>query len=192
MGFIALVKAFERTERNGAKVSDVTVDPGGAPTVRSEHFQGAGDDSYPLGTDYSLNVDIPRTGGSAVAGYIDPINQPKAEKGDKRIYSRQTSDGQVVAEIWLKNTGEIIEVTPKAVFQRSPNGAMLFQNENLTIEGRADGYCIINGAYITPSGDVVTASGRSLDKHPHNQGNDSGGNSEEPTAAPTITEEGPP
>lgn len=46
----------------------------------------------------------------------------------------------------------------------------------------------INGAKITPSGDVVTASGVSLDNHPHNQSNDSGGNTEQPTDAPTATE----
>tara|TARA_R100000951_G_scaffold62227_1_gene52219 strand:- start:2180 stop:2836 length:657 start_codon:yes stop_codon:yes gene_type:complete len=46
----------------------------------------------------------------------------------------------------------------------------------------------INGAKITPSGDVVTASGVSLNNHPHNQSNDSGGNTEQPTDAPTATE----
>ena len=46
----------------------------------------------------------------------------------------------------------------------------------------------LNGAKITSGGDVITASGVSLDGHPHDQAVDSGGNSQEPTAPPTPTE----
>ena len=41
---------------------------------------------------------------------------------------------------------------------------------------------MINGAQITPNGDVLTASGNSLDNHYHNQGNDSGGDTQQPTS----------
>ena len=57
-----------------------------------------------------------------------------------------------------------------------------------SVTGIAPGGFDLNGAKITPSGDVVTASGVSLDNHPHNQSNDSGGNTEQPTEPPTATE----
>jgi len=76
------------------------------------------------------------------------------------------------------------------------NGALVIQNRDGTVKISLNESRIkiqspesveINGAKITPSGDVVTASGVSLDNHPHNQNNDSGGNTEQPTEPPTPT-----
>lgn len=75
--------------------------------------------------------------------------------------------------------------------------ALVIQNRNGSVKIAVDDNGVritdptndvtINGARITPSGDVITASGVSLDGHPHNQGNDSAGNSQVATDAPTPT-----
>lgn len=46
----------------------------------------------------------------------------------------------------------------------------------------------VNGAQITPSGDVVSSSGVSVNNHTHTQPNDSAGNTEYPTGEATPTE----
>lgn len=46
----------------------------------------------------------------------------------------------------------------------------------------------INGAQITSGGDVITASGVSLDNHYHTQGNDSDGDSQQNTSTSIATE----
>lgn len=162
--------SFMRSIRNGAKLSDVKIDPGGGPNVTAEHFSAPGDDAHPLPGDYIVQVAIQRSGGSAVVGYIDPKNDQKAEAGEKRIYARDSSGGCIV-EFWLKATGEAKMVNGNGYITLGPDGE---------IEA--------NGARITVSGDVVTASGVSLDNHPHNQGDDSAGNSEVPTDPPTPTD----
>lgn len=101
--------SFIRGSRNGAKLSDVKLDPGGGPNVTAEHFSAPGDDAHPLPGDYVVGVSIQRSGGSAVVGYMDPKNDQKAAAGEKRIYARD-GDGKSVAEMWLKNDGSI-EVT---------------------------------------------------------------------------------
>lgn len=70
---------------------------------------------------------------------------------------------------------------------RIKNDAVSLVIDGSKVTGIAPGGFDLNGAKITPSGDVITASGVSLDGHPHNQSNDSGGNTEQPTDAPTAT-----
>lgn len=109
MARIGLLKKFTRLVRRGAQVNDVEFDPGGKALITGEGFAAAGDDSHPLvESDYILADDLPKSGNEAVMGYVDPINPGKAEPGDKRIYSRRTSDGLYIAEGWLKNDGTII------------------------------------------------------------------------------------
>lgn len=107
MGGVARILSFFRTERNGIPVSDVTLDSGGGPNITGEHFADAGDDSFPLNTDKAVTTDIRRDGGEVPVGYLDTINIPKAEAGEKRIYGRDPNTGAVVNEIWLKADGEI-------------------------------------------------------------------------------------
>jgi len=109
MGFIARVLSFLRVTRNDAEISDVKIDTGGGANKTVEHFSSPGDDSYPLKTDYVVTTGIQKSGGQAAVGYIDPINEPVAEEGEKRIYSRD-SLGAIKAAILLKNDGSI-EVT---------------------------------------------------------------------------------
>lgn len=71
---------------------------------------------------------------------------------------------------------------------RIRNQSVDIRVDNSTVIGTAPDGWELNGARITPDGDVVTSSGVSLDKHPHSQGADSDGNTQVPTNPPTPTE----
>ena len=172
MGRIALVKSFLRVIRRGANVSDVKLDPGGGPNITSEHFASAGDDSYPLPTDYAVTNDIPQTGGEVVVGYVDPLNTPKAESGDKRIYARDSS-GTVIVEVWLKNDGTAIvsndngsvklrpdggtvTTTPLSTFDAAADGSIEGVNGSGSFELQAGGDFVVNGVTIDTSGNITS------------------------------------
>lgn len=158
MGRIATILSFSRVERNSAKISDVKIDPGGGSNITAEHFAPAGDDSFPLKTDYVVTNDIPRTGGEAVIGYVDPINTPQANEGDKRIYARDANTGAVVVEIWLKN-----------------DGSGILSNANGSLELQANGDILINGVKIDSAGAVtvpnsLTLASKEIAGHDHPAG----------------------
>lgn len=179
--------SFIRGDRNSAKVSDVKLNPGGGPNVTAEHFSAPGDDAHPLPGDYVVGVPIQRSGGSAVVGYLDPKNDQKAAAGDKRIYARNSAGASIV-ELWLKNDGTAVLENAKGSVVLKLTGEIDSRNTNGYYTLKDDGEIEANGARITTGGDVITASGVSLDNHPHNQGNDSDGDSEVPTDPPTATE----
>lgn len=139
MSIIAKLLAFVRVERNGAKISDVKIDLGGGNNITAEHFSAPGDDSFPLITDYVLAADIPRNGGKVIHGYIDPINDPIAQEGDKRIYGRNKDTGISVNEVWLKSDGSII-----------------MSNTAGSITLQADGKINLNGVTIDTNGNVIS------------------------------------
>ena len=118
--------SFVRRTKNDAKISDVKLDPGGGPNVTAEHFSSPGDDSQPLPGDYVITTPVKRSGGWAVAGYLDPANEQKAQAGDKRIYARD-ENGATVAEVWLKN-----------------DSSMVVENANASVSIAANGNIIIN------------------------------------------------
>ena len=150
MGLIASVKSFTRRVVNGVRLSDVKVDPGGGANITGEHFSDAGDDSHPLSTDYAAVILVRRSGGAAIVGYADPINDPVAGPGEKRIYGRDSS-GAAVNEVWLKS-----------------DGSVMISNELGGAELKADGELLHgSGAKITADGDVVTSDGISLRNHVH-------------------------
>jgi hypothetical protein len=165
MGRIAKVLSFIRVNRNGANVSDVKVDPGGGANVTDEHYAPPGDDSYPLDSDYVATMDIDRTGGEVVVGYVDPLNTPKALKGDKRIYARDPNTGAVVVELWLGNDGS-------AALFNSLGNILLAANGNVNINGviiDTSGNIVTTG---TVNADDVTADNQdvTLSTHTHNTG----------------------
>lgn len=166
-GLIGIVLKFFHTTKNGAKVSDTTVNAGGGANKTCEHFQPANEDSVPLNGDYAILVSIPRSGGMVTVGYVDKTNQQLASAGEKRLYSRDENSVQK-CEIWLKKTGEIS-----------------ISNANGNLRLNVDGTINANDAIITTNGDVITASGVSLNNHTHAQGNDSGGSVEQETNPPT-------
>lgn len=144
MGRIAKIIDILLGERNGAKVSDVKANPGGEATVQADQFNTAGDDSHPLPGDYAVFIELPR-GGYASVGNIDPKNAQTAQRGERRIYSRN-AEGIQVAEVWLKNDGTITINNDEAHVLVKPDG---------TIES-------MNGAAastIKPSGEVDTTNG---------------------------------
>jgi hypothetical protein len=96
-------------------------------------------------------------------GYLDPKNEQKAAAGEKRIYSRD-GGGNTVVELWLK-----------------ADGSALLSNGTGAIELKPDGEIDLNGATITPEGDIISKSGISLDNHTHT------GNLGSPTSAPIPT-----
>ena len=158
MGRIAKLLSFVRVTRNDAKISDVKIDPGGGSNITAEHFAPAGDDSFPLKTDYVVTNDIPRAGGEAVVGYVDPINTPKANKGDKRIYARDANTGAAVIELWLKN-----------------DGSGILSNANGSLELQANGDFLINGVKIDAAGIVtilnsLILAGKEIAGHDHPAG----------------------
>lgn len=175
MGRIASILSFSRIEQSGVKTSNVKINTGGGVNITAQHYSAPGDDSYPLETDFAAISSIPRRGGAIAIGYLDPLNTPKAQKGDKRIYARDSS-GVVVAEVWLKNDNTILATNGSGSFELRPSG---------TID--------LNGVTIDPSGNIITpttieaaqvsapsvmADGKEIAEHDHSQGNDSAGNSQ--------------
>lgn len=158
MGRVAKLLSFLRTTRNGAKISDVKIDPGGGPNITAEHFASPGDDSFPLSSDYVVAVDIEGTGNEAAIGYIDPINDPVALKGDKRIYARDPNTGAAVIGLWLKN-----------------DGSGILSNANGSLELKANGDFLINGVKIDAAGLVtmltsLILNGKEIAEHNHPAG----------------------
>lgn len=203
-GRIVKLLAFIRVPSNhsGAPQSDVKVDQGGSDIVTAEHFAPPGDDSFPCDQDYAATVPLSRAGRSVVAGYADVVNQPRAEKGDKRIYGRKASDGTWVCEVWLKNDGTIfinngvasttmlpngttVTVNPAAIWTHASTGEISGVNGSGYYRLEPGGDFVSNGAKFLTDGDVVTSDGKSLRNHTHSQPSDGGGDSEAETSKPS-------
>lgn len=184
-GLIGRVLSFVRVTRNGAQISDVKVNPGGGPNVTAEHFAPPGDDSHPLPTDYAYTAPTPQRGRLAAVGYVDPLNTPQAQPGEKRIYARDT-DGVVVVEVWLKNDGTITAENGNGSVTLSADGSILGRNGAGSFELQTSGDFVVNGVIIAANGAVTIPSslmlnGKEIAGHNHSQANDSGGNTEQDT-----------
>jgi len=156
VGRIAKILQFVRVVRNdiaSSKVSDVTVDVGGGTNVSAENFAGAGDDSYPLLTDYALIVPVP-SDRDACIGYVDTKNTPKALEGDKRIYSRDPGTGNVIAEVWLKADGTIIGVNTNGQFVLQAGGDFVINGLTIDVNGNINTTGTIDSGDITSTGTV--------------------------------------
>lgn len=156
MGGIGKLLSFFRTIRNGAKVSDVKIDRGGGANITCEHFAAAGDDSFPLTTDYPITTDLPRGGGEAVVGYLDPLNTPKAQEGDRRIYGRDSGTGAEIVEVWLKNDGTALMSNAAGSFVLRPDGSIEGSNGNGSFELESGGDFLVNGVIIDTAGNITS------------------------------------
>lgn len=173
MNAIAKLLSFVRTTSNDANVTDVEIDIGGGDNRTAQHFSAPGDDSFPLDTDYVLTSDKPRNGGKAAHGYLDPVNTAVANKGDKRIYGRDTNTGAPVNQVWLKNDGSILisndngsvllspdggalTTTPGGTFDAKADGSIKGDNGSGSFELQAGGNFLVNGVIIDPSGNITT------------------------------------
>lgn len=189
MGSVGKLLSFVRRVRNGANVSDTTADPGGGPNITAEHFAAPGDDSHPLPGDYVLLLPVRQTGRAAAAGYLDPKNEPLAAAGERRLYARDGS-ANVIATVWIKNTGDVVIEGPAATFEVLASGAVKADNGAGSFELQPGGDVVINNVTITPAGDITTptkittpsavVNNVEVADHNHTQGNDSAGNTEFP------------
>lgn len=155
MIYIAKLLSFVRSLSNDAKITDVKIDMGGGDNKTAQHFSAPGDDSFPLKTDYVLASDIARNGGKVVHGYLDPINNPEALEGDKRIYGRDPINGVAVNQVWLKSDGSIL-------ISNANGSALIMPNGDFSV----------NGVTITVNGDIIAPnslllSGKEIAGHDH-------------------------
>jgi len=185
MGMIGVVLEFTRTERNGAKVSDVKANPGGGALLTSDHFQPSGVDAHPLPGDYTILGEVQGTGRYSAVGYVDPKNQQTSQPGEWRAYSRDAA-GEQVAQVWVMNDGAVLTENANGSHMLFPSGAQTMQNANGYIKLLGNGVVDINGYIIGTNGNGTTANGIGQDDHTHAQGPDSAGNTQAETEAPTV------
>lgn len=127
MGLISLVKSVFKSNKNDVEYREIKSDKSGGDNVSSEHFSNAGDDSQPLSGDYAVLLEIPRNGGMAAIGYIDPKNAPKAGDGEKRSYGRN-AQGDEVNQVWLKSDGTVIIGNDSITLTLTPNNTITINN----------------------------------------------------------------
>ena len=147
MGRIGKILSFIRTVTNNANSSNVKINTGGGYNLTCEHYADAGDDSFPLQSDYVATIVIPRSGSHSAIGYLDPKNERKANVGDKRIYARD-SNGDTIAEVWLKNDGTIITSNSNGNIELKPDGTITNTNAGGSTELKPNGDYTINGTNV--------------------------------------------
>src|SRR5688500_5147031 len=107
MGEYAEVLSTAKTTDSGAQVREVTADPGGGANVTAELGLPPGVDAQPLPGDTVALVAGPGEGRKIAVGFTDPKSPLQAGDGEHRLYVRD-SEGEPVAEIWLKSSGAIV------------------------------------------------------------------------------------
>jgi hypothetical protein len=186
VGLIGRVLGFVRLIRNDAQVSDVQTAAGGGENTTAEHFGAAGDDSPPLpGIDYVWLGNVRSTGRMAAMGYVDPLNVPQAQPGERRLYSRDGA-GAPIGVVWLKSSGEIVLSNDAGDLTLGAGGAILGQNAAGSFELQPGGDFVINGVTITAAGVIIAPTslqvgGKELAAHTHAQAVDSGGDTQQNT-----------
>jgi hypothetical protein len=134
----------------GEQYATVKLRPGGGFNITAPNFCPAGDDAQPLAGDSALAVQTERSGSFAAVGYSDASNKPKADAGEKRIYARD-AEGNQVAEIWLKNTGELTILNNEMTVTLSPDGGFKAENDNGSFEIGPSGTIKIHDIEVSPS-----------------------------------------
>lgn len=108
MGLIARILDSFKGE-DGEPSAKVEIYKGDNATARI--FNPPGVDARPLDQDICFTEDSEDTeGGKDILGFIDPKNEPVAEKGEYRAYARD-EDGNTVATFHLKKDGQVDYVT---------------------------------------------------------------------------------
>lgn len=186
MGLTGKLLSFTRAVRNGLTISDAKMDPGGGPNLTPEHLNPPGDDSHPLPGDYGYLAPLPAAGRYAVLGYVDPVNPPGTDPGEKRIYARDADTGAVVVSVWLRNDGSVALANMAGSVTLGADGSIIGQNGAGSFELQAAGDFIVNGVTIAADGSVtiptsLTLNSKEIAEHTHSQNDDSGGNTEQDT-----------
>lgn len=129
MGFLATVVEFLRSTVEGVPTPEAKVDRGGNDTVTGYQFGPPGIDAHPLPGDVAYLGDDLGKGSAQILGYQDPKNAGTAGAGEHRLYSR-SSDGLIVAEIWLKADGSILisNAVGASTVELAADGAIALSN----------------------------------------------------------------
>lgn len=167
--------SFVRNPRNGANQSDVKLDTGGGDVLTATHAQGSGDDAFPLPGDYPISVQIDRSGGLVVVGFVEPDAAQLAEAGERRLYARDAGRAEVV-QVWLKADGTLLCSNASGSYALRPDGSQRLENGAGYIELQAGGTVEVNTATIDPGGNIIATSvtapsivvdGKELKDHKH-------------------------
>lgn len=135
------------TERDAAGVLTVRVDPGGGGVVTAEHFAPAGDDSRPLPGDFAALEESAGAGAEQAVGYSDAIPNT-SEEGEVHKYSRST-DGVLVAELWLRRDGTAELLTLNgAPLRLKSTGPIIVDSPDVRLSDSA-------GAQVARVGDIA-------------------------------------
>ena len=177
MGLVGRVSSFIRTlleSRNddgtNRSVSETELDYGGLSGqahATMTHYADPGDDSNPLTTDWVFGAPTRSSQVYVAAGYLDPINEAQSQPGEKRIYSRNAETGEDIAEVFLKNTGEIEIGNEFGQLVLLPNGGFTFQTPESTIVYNADGEISLDndagGSFVMATSGDINANGMTVD-----------------------------
>lgn len=176
MGKLGKVLSFLRSAKRGLPASLVKSDTGAGLNRTPQHCSDAGEDSRPMPGDYAVLVPIEGTGKYVTVAYIDPVNEPVAEEGDRRTYARDSS-GVAVVELWLKSDGSAVLSNINGSVTLGAGGSILGTNANGSFELEEGGDFVVNGVTIDTSGNItspasvsapsIVADGKELAGHTH-------------------------
>ena len=162
MGLIARVLEFARVLQNIADVdintTDVKIDSGGGANATAKHFGAPGDDAFPLQSDFVATIPVQGSGRLAAVGYADPINTPVALEGDRRIYSRDPTDGTTSAQVWIKSDGTIVVDNGSGSLSIEPAGTVTINGVTIDTDGNISTPGDI-GSEGTITGDIDVIAG---------------------------------
>lgn len=135
MGRVGEVNEFARGTFEGAQSPEITVDVGSGSPSTAQHHGSPGEDSPPLpGVDFAHLSESPGAGSQDAVGYVDTVNEGKASPGEVRRIAR-AADGTPVAELWLKQSGDVEITSLKAGGKLTLNGVEIDQDGNISAPG---------------------------------------------------------
>ena len=164
MGLIAVVKNVLKATRQAA-VHDVEVDLGGNELATAEAFAPTGEDSVPLVGDLAYVAGRSGQGRGVLLGHIDPDNEQLAEEGERRMYSR-SSDRRRVAQVWVKNTGEVTVENDNGYFTLRPDGTVDANTATIDPQGNITSPGTVKAQKF--EGPSAVIGGKEINNHNHN------------------------
>lgn len=170
MGRLGRVLSSRLVSRRDVSFYEVKVDTGGGANVVAQQYTGPGLEGRPLAGDYAILAPFARSGGYVIVGYVEA--ESVGDPGATRIHARAGDGSRAVS--WLLR----------------PDKSATLDNGSGAIELQPDGTVDINGATITPDGEVISKAGTNLDDHGHDQTPDSDGDAQQRTG-PAVTPAGP-
>lgn len=143
-----------------------------------QNVQPLGSDAAPLPGDFGLTTETGDNGDHSVFAFYDDNNKI-AKDGEKRIYARNEKN-DVVCEIYLQNTGQILIKNAKASYIIKADGSIAQNNSNGSIIMHNSGDVEINGFIIKKDGSAsspksikapsILVDGKELKDHTHKPG----------------------